>query len=1002
LFPILDTPGERTFEVRPDVDVNGDYLGSLEYVLGKAKLSNIFVELELFDNPMLRNTEAVRWDSSPFANCSASSTIWNGDVPDSGICDFYESSSLRTHSLTDYIHYIINEAEALNDSSRSTLVSFAVMNEPESCADDPNYFEEYVLDEVKDADDNDDHLLAVNYHNQSVGSSAYDDVGLFCLHYSKWSERGHWGNLTARDTGIIISTDEWGDRHDSATDLRNAALNAFKRGYVFDHETEVTVQTPQWAMDRIREISVGDSALYGPDNLDLPNAGFVLNKRLLDVELYPTPLPGTPTPIPGTPVSPGYDPNSPPPPIKYEFDEAVRAIVCSTNGRSCTVNNETYYLYVFVLSEGVTTNLFLDSNGDLHGSTGQWTPFFPDGSNLTHHEIVIPANSLSDNLTLEFCAGYLNGSTPLTDPRTGAIALCNYGYSKIHIGDGPASIGSCDLPSFFRQIGKYAQVQDVIIPFWQDGWGLHNLFSFYNHCPSGQTRTSVDVDLTLYDANGFVDSVSFQGIDGADAIHALTTGQWYGGGSKFGAAVAHITYDSAPTKDDLLSVWSMSYAQTAGMKSGFGVAVPASSVTPEKTVWEGGGVVPIPYWVNEPGTASSYFQAFNSPDSCLDAAVTFTFRTLEGTVVPTPVSMTLAPGTCGAPVVPAAALRGAGEISVSFDGIPGPKERVSLYSAVFGFVSFPTPTPVPSTTPTGSVTPVPTIQAGYSMDLKRAEPVLVEGTPVAHAFDIAIPVWQEGWRMHTEWSVHNPSSSENDVWVTIELYGSGGYGGASVATSDTRKLSPGQTTVFGTFADDPDWYQASAGFGVAYLKLEYDDLATQGTTEVPAYDDLVTVWSALYSIAPNNRRAGYQVTSPDTPIRPVNLDTNLTGHRYQGHGPGTYLQPYWAEDSAKDEHTFWIVTNSPDSDGTAYITIRIHSLDGTSSQTYTDSLDPGESFPLDTASAAGWYSLADGVTGTGEIEVSFSTSDPANRVHFWSAYYGSYLGVPLGFDIDIR
>jgi hypothetical protein len=283
------------------------------------------------------------------------------------------------------------------------------------------------------------------------------------------------------------------------------------------------------------------------------------------------------------------------------------------------------------------------------------------------------------------------------------------------------------------------------------------------------------------------------------------------------------------------------------------------------------------------------------------------------------------------------------------------------------------------------------------MDLKRPEPVQVEGTPVQHTFTIFLPYWQEGWGQHTIWSVENPAASESTVWVTVSLYDATSYSTGFLVDSGTPlPLTPGASTIFDTH---DSWYTLqSDSLGVATLTLEYDNTATSQVTERPTSNDTVAVWSAVYSMAPNNRKAGYQVTSPETPIRPVNLDATLTNHREQGHGPGTYLQPFWTRNSTTGEQMCWMLSNI--SAETATITVCIRTLDGQQAQeTSPLTLEPGDAFFFDTEPGTGWYALDDGLSGVGEIEV---TGDPEVRVQFWSSYYGFYQGLPIGFDVGIR
>jgi len=1000
-------------------DFNQGYIDALETTLAYADDNGIMVELEFLDNCILRTNPlltptpdpdlVLRWSKSPFANCVESSAVWPTvnptptpgvlppGVPYSGEEAFYTNELLRPY-LRQYVAKIVNATE------HHERLIYAVMNETAQNTNG-NDLEEDIIQTIRD-NDNNGHLIAINRYNQAnpddfarpggpSGSPTprpyYQYVDFVCLHggpnnptptpSGHWESAIYWPEIESDQSHAIISTDGWRDRD---SHIETVAKRALTRGLALDHEVPDSDEVLTACLNTLKGIADSWPAW---DNWDLPNAGFIPNKNSYEVFDY------------------DYDTLD----LVYEPEEPI-SIIFRWNSDNMPGSFEGSLYVILTTPAGEIWCLYLDEEDDLQPvkitSFPEGLVPWDDSANSGDYVFDIPDGLSADYAGVyTFNAAFLDinsgAVTLMDDSRTDKAAIANMGFLAFGVGDGPFPAG-VGYPPLLQSIGIFESARTVLIPYWQAGWGVQNLFSFYNYCPGQESRTALDAVLDLYDETGLVDSVSCAELAGGEMIHLKTTDQWYTGGQTWGAAVARLTYAEPPAADDLLAVWSLAYAETDGPMSGFGINLPGSPVIPPGSAPEGESVVPIPYWVNENGD-ESYFMAFNSPDSRLDAEVTFTFRSADGTPIPTPVTLVLAPGTCGGPAIPTVSPRGAGEVSVSFEGIPGPNERVSLYSQVYGYVTIPSPTPAPSSTPAGSVTPLPTVITGYTVDLKRNKPVVVSGAAVEHECYVMIPFWQEGWSQHTTWSAHNPADSEHDVWVSIELFGDGGYSGTPDESSDARKLSPGQSTVFGTYGDAANWYGLSGGrLGVAYLKLDYDDPNTSQTTELPSSNDTVAIWSAVYSIAPNGRRVGYQVTIPDSPICPVNIDANLTGHVYQGFGPGTYLQPFWARDNSDGEQMFWMVSSHPGSAGDAEVTLTIHSLDGQQSQYYYQCLEPGEAFALDTEVASGWYELDDGLTGAGEIEVAFTTNDPENRVQFWSTYYGFYNGLPLGFDVDIR
>ena len=68
-----------------DENRNTEWLRRLTFILSEAQSRDILVQLDLFDNPILRGFEDIRWESGPFYKCLESQSIWGEfGPPDEG------------------------------------------------------------------------------------------------------------------------------------------------------------------------------------------------------------------------------------------------------------------------------------------------------------------------------------------------------------------------------------------------------------------------------------------------------------------------------------------------------------------------------------------------------------------------------------------------------------------------------------------------------------------------------------------------------------------------------------------------------------------------------------------------------------------------------------------------------------------------------------------------------------------------------------------------------
>jgi len=520
-----------------------------------------------------------------------------------------------------------------------------------------------------------------------------------------------------------------------------------------------------------------------------------------------------------------------------------------------------------------------------------------------------------------------------------------------------------------------------LIPFWQSGWGLETIFS-YSNLPSSAAAATVQTDLYYYDnqaAEFDFFSAPPMWLDNGSANYLTTSDtNWYTIGDEFGAALVTVQYEDAPDDTDRFSAWAVAYADPSTGFPGLAISVPDSPAGPNtKHANLGSGRFPLSYWVND-GTETSYFLVYNSSTSLTDAIIRFEWQDGEGDGNLPATQAIVPPGEFRQidPPSGVGVTYGMGDITVAFEGVPNQYNEVSIYSVVYGIMD---------------IGGGQSMQVGYAVDLKRPSPPL-PGTGAQEEFDIAIPFWQDGWDQHTVWSIYNSADSTSDsVTVSLKLYDASS---TLVEESTSTVLEPGEGVVLDTQYDA--WYELTANkLGYAYLHMVYADS--------PGREDVVSFWSAVYSVAADGTHAGYQVTSRDCAIRPHNLDPAVANYETRGFGEQTVAVPFWIEyDGTLPMHTFYSIWNSADSDHNVDITLHLRDYDNTESVSKViASITPGTFQMIDTSNS--YFDDLEGLSGVGEITIDFSGTPTADdRVFLWSCYYSAYQSVPLGFDIALQ
>ena len=287
--PEVTDPTHYRFKInltQPD-SINEAWINRMTQIIGLAQENNVIVQLDFFCKssliPPIDDTEArlkMRWPTNPYHLNN-----YFSDIPENSGLDnswFYLNDQVRevTHS---YINKVISSIH--NSPGGDWNVIYSIMNET-SNEDDGCKFEQAKVTEVRAQTTN---AIAINWFDQSnpagkpsptpsvypnyFTNSNGNNADFVSIHANQWGDSYKFNEIIDKGRAGIISTDTWGDERDGPWHVKSCAYNAFVKRLSFENEAGNTSPDILGCMRSIRNLAMTDL-------LDIPNTGFILNKKI--------------------------------------------------------------------------------------------------------------------------------------------------------------------------------------------------------------------------------------------------------------------------------------------------------------------------------------------------------------------------------------------------------------------------------------------------------------------------------------------------------------------------------------------------------------------------------------------------------------------------------------------------------------------------------------------------------------------------------------------------